>query len=303
MVASCTIMPASGPAGPDVRAGERNRRAAYALVKVAPPVISVLASNAPELGPECTTLDRRTRSCSRRRRRGCYDFRGGGGRLLVPGRARSLPRQLCHFAEISQSTTTATSQCLTPGPNSCRRTHPSAGCKRNRQRAQNRAIEPQAVIGTVAQNSSLIRPRRHKRACPFPRQRKRRAYPRQHYASRWASWPRLRRMGHAAARWPPRNRPLWRPALRTAPQQHLDAPRRQFTSTTSRQTFVAFSASETQETIPFWAWHLSWLKALPRPAALTTRSPSRQTYFFIVVKHHETWRRQLASIAQSIKVR
>ena len=56
--AGCGIMPANGPAGMDVHAGQKDRRSLpYALVKITPQVVSVLADTAPRLG--VTFKDRR----------------------------------------------------------------------------------------------------------------------------------------------------------------------------------------------------------------------------------------------------
>ena len=47
----CGVMPTSGPAGDDIRAGQKDPRSLpYAVIKVTPQVEAVLATNAPRLG-------------------------------------------------------------------------------------------------------------------------------------------------------------------------------------------------------------------------------------------------------------
>jgi len=157
IVAGCAWMPANGPAGEDVRAGQRDPEGLpYALVKVTPEVERVLAANAPRLG----AMFRDSRP-AKPITFGVGDvvsvtiFEAAAGGLFIPSEAGVRPGNF--VALPNQSVDTAGNISV-----------PYAGTVRAAGRTQvqvqqdivdalkNRAIEPQVVVSTVVQNSSLI---------------------------------------------------------------------------------------------------------------------------------------------------
>jgi polysaccharide biosynthesis/export protein len=153
----CGIMQANGPASWDVRAGQRDPEALpYALVRVTPPVINVLASATPRLATAFT--DQRP---PEKLRFGIGDvvsvtiFEAAAGGLFIPAEAGVRPGNFV----------TLPSQAVDPNGNL---TIPYAGQIRAKDRTQievqddivnklkNRAIEPQVVISLVEQRSRLI---------------------------------------------------------------------------------------------------------------------------------------------------
>jgi len=157
LAAGCSIMPANGPAGPDVRAGERNPKSLpYALVKIAPPVISVLAANAPELSKEFK--DSRPAGPILF---GIGDvlsitiFEAGAGGLFIPAEAGVRPG---NFVTLPNQAVDNNGNISVPYGGMIR-----AAGRTPRQVEdeivnvlKNRAIEPQAVVATVDQRSSLV---------------------------------------------------------------------------------------------------------------------------------------------------
>lgn len=270
IVASCTIMPASGPAGPDVRAGERNPKSLpYALVKIAPPVISVLASNAPELGREFHD----TRS-AHPIVFGVGDvvavtiFEAAAGGLFVPAEAGVRPG---NFVTLPNQSIDNNGNISVPYAGQIRaagRTPPQVA-NEIVNALKNRAIEPQAVIGTVAQNSSLISvlgdvgsPAR------FPANANgehildsitRAGGP---HGQGYDEWVMLQRDGHreivpfGSLLYEPRLNNIW-----THPNDTIYL-------YNEPQTFVAFGASGTQGQFPFGAWQLSLAEGLAKAGGL-----------------------------------
>ena len=156
MAAGCSIMPASGPAGPDVRAGSVMQSLPFATVKVAPHVVSVLAANAPELGKAF-----RDSHPPRAIVFGVGDvvsvtiFEAAAGGLFIPSEAGVRPG---NFVNLPNQAVDNNGNVSVPYGGQIR----AAG--RTPQQVQdeivnvlkNRAIEPQAVVATVDQRTSLV---------------------------------------------------------------------------------------------------------------------------------------------------
>ena len=157
IVGGCAWMPTTGPSGEAVRAGQQDPNGLpYALVKVTPEVEAVLAANAPRLG----ALFRDSRP-AKPITFGVGDivsvtiFEAAAGGLFIPSEAGVRPGNFVSLP--NQGVDTAGNISV-----------PYAGTIRAAGRSQvqvqtdivnalrNRAIEPQVVVATVNQNSSLI---------------------------------------------------------------------------------------------------------------------------------------------------
>jgi polysaccharide biosynthesis/export protein len=156
-VAACSIMPAQGPAGLDVRAGERDPASLpYAFVKIAPLTISVLAANAPEMGrafrdtrpPQGIVF-------------GVGDvvtvtiFEAAAGGLFIPAEAGVRPGNFVNLPNQAIDNNGNISIPYAGLVKAAGRTPPQV------QDAivnalRNRAIEPQAVVATADQRTSLV---------------------------------------------------------------------------------------------------------------------------------------------------
>jgi polysaccharide biosynthesis/export protein len=156
-VGGCALLPASGPLGSDVWGGQRDPASLpYALVRVSPPVVDVLARAAPRLAPAFG--DRRP---PKQLRFGVGDiisvtiFEAAAGGLFIPSEAGVRPG---NFITIPNQAVDQTGNVSIP----------YAGVIRARGRTQvelqqaivdalrNRAIEPQVVVSLVQAQSSLI---------------------------------------------------------------------------------------------------------------------------------------------------
>ncbi len=263
-------MPASGPAGYDVRAGQQDPQSLpFALVKVTPPVESVLAANAPRLGK----LFRDTRP-PKGITFGVNDilsvtiFEAAAGGLFIPAEAGVRPG---NFVAIPNQ----------PIDTDGNITIPYAGKIRAAGRTpvqvqdeivnalKNRAIEPQVVVSIVNQNSSLITvlgdvgsPSR------FPAN-----YNAEHIldtiaraggpkSNGYDSWVMLERDGKrdivpfGALLYEPAQNNIW-----THPNDTLFL-------YTEPQTFVAFGASGSQGQFNFGAWRISLAEAVAKAGGL-----------------------------------
>jgi polysaccharide biosynthesis/export protein len=153
----CAIMPTSGPASYDVRSGSTDINSLpYALVKVTPQAIDILAKNAPRLSANMAE-----RRAPREIRFGVGDvvavtiFEASSGGLFIPAEAGvrpgnfiTLPNQAVdHDGNISVPYAGAIrAKGLTP-------TEVQKGIV---ETIRNRAIDPQAVVTLVDQRTSLI---------------------------------------------------------------------------------------------------------------------------------------------------
>ena len=155
---ACSTMPASGPSGEDVRAGQRNSTGLpYAVVNVTPEVIGTLASyGAPRLAGAFP--DRRP---SREIRFGVGDvvsvtiFEAAAGGLFIPIEAGVRPG---NFVTLPNQNVDSKGNISVPYAGAIR----AAGLTPPEvQRSivtalNNRAIEPQAVVALIDQRTSLI---------------------------------------------------------------------------------------------------------------------------------------------------
>jgi polysaccharide export outer membrane protein len=156
-VAGCAWMPSSGPSGEAVRAGQQDPESLpYELVKITPEVEGILAANAPRLGkmfrdskpPKAITF-------------GVGDivsvtiFEAAAGGLFIPAEAGVRPG---NFVSLPNQGVDTEGNISVPYAGTVR----AAGRTQTQVQQEivdslkNRAIEPQVVVATVVQNSSLI---------------------------------------------------------------------------------------------------------------------------------------------------
>src|SRR5215467_13214130 len=155
---SCSIMPGSGPESFDIRAGQVNdpNHLPYALVKLTPQVVDILAQSSPRL----------TGAFSDRRvpgeiRFGIGDvvgvtiFEAAAGGLFIPSEAGVRPG---NFIALPNQQVDANGNISVPYAGSIRakgRT-PVEVQQEIIDAVKNRAIEPQVVVSLVEQRTSLI---------------------------------------------------------------------------------------------------------------------------------------------------
>ncbi len=155
--AGCAIMPVSGPSGTDIRAGEQDPRSLpYALVKITPQVESILAANEPQLG--VAFKDRRP---PKGIVFGIGDvvsvtiFEASAGGLFIPAEASVRPG---NFVSLPNQAVDNNGNISVPYAGLVRaagRTPPQVQ-QEIVDALKQRAIEPQAVVATVDQRTSLI---------------------------------------------------------------------------------------------------------------------------------------------------
>jgi polysaccharide biosynthesis/export protein len=156
-MAGCAIMPATGPAGMDVQAGRQDPGSLpYALVKITPQVESILAANEPRLG--VAFKDRRP---PKGIVFGIGDlvsvtvFEAAAGGLFIPAEAGVRPG---NFVNLPNQAVDNNGNISVPYAGQIR----SAGLTPPQVQQEivdalkQRAIEPQVVVATVDQRTSLI---------------------------------------------------------------------------------------------------------------------------------------------------
>jgi polysaccharide export outer membrane protein len=151
-------MPASGPESFDIRAGQINdpNRLPYALVKLAPNVIDILAQNAPRLSAAFT--DRRIPG---EFRFGIGDivgvtiFEAAAGGLFIPSEAGVRPG---NFVALPNQAVDSSGNISVPYAGSIRAKGRTAVEVQQAivDSIKNRAIEPQVVVALIDQRTSLI---------------------------------------------------------------------------------------------------------------------------------------------------
>jgi polysaccharide biosynthesis/export protein len=157
LTGSCALMPAQGPSGIDVRAGQHDPESLpYALERITPKVISVLAANAPELG-KAFRDSRPPKDIVF----GVGDvvavtiFEAAAGGLFIPAEAGVRPG---NFVNLPNQAVDNNGDISIPYAGQVR----AAGLSPPQVQAEivnalkNRAIEPQAVVSTVDQRTSLL---------------------------------------------------------------------------------------------------------------------------------------------------
>jgi polysaccharide biosynthesis/export protein len=156
--ASCSIMPGSGPESFDIRAGQVNdpNHLPYALVKLTPQVVDILAQSSPRLTG--AFADRRVPG---EIRFGIGDvvgvtiFEAAAGGLFIPSEAGVRPG---NFIALPNQQVDANGNISVPYAGSIRakgRT-PVEVQQEIIDAVKNRAIEPQVVVSLVEQRTSLI---------------------------------------------------------------------------------------------------------------------------------------------------
>jgi polysaccharide export outer membrane protein len=155
---SCTIMPNSGPAGEDVRAGQplEPDGLPYAVLKVTPEVVQILASYAPRLVGYFP--DRRP---PREIRFGVGDivsvtiFEAAAGGLFIPSEAGVRPG---NFITLPNQAVDSQGNISVPYAGAIRAQGRTASQVEQAivDALKNRAIEPQVVVALIEQRTSMI---------------------------------------------------------------------------------------------------------------------------------------------------
>jgi polysaccharide biosynthesis/export protein len=153
----CAIMPANGPSGLEVHAGHYDRKSLpYALVKITPQTVNVLAANTPRLGTTFTN-----RQPPKTIVFGIGDviavtiFEAAAGGLFIPAEAGVRPG---NFVNLPNQAVDSNGNISVPYGGQIR----AAGLTPPQVQTEivnalkQRAIEPQAVVSVVQQNTSLI---------------------------------------------------------------------------------------------------------------------------------------------------
>lgn len=156
-IADCSIMPAQGPAGLDVRAGQRDPKSLpYGYVKIVPQTISVLAANAPEMG----RAFRDTRP-PKGIVFGVGDvvavtiFEAAAGGLFIPAEAGVRPGNFVTLPNQAIDNNGNISIPYAGVVKAAGRTPPQVQDEIVNA-LRNRAIEPQVVVATADQRTSLV---------------------------------------------------------------------------------------------------------------------------------------------------
>ena len=153
----CTLMPASGPSGMDVRAGQHDPEGLpYAFVQMTPNVAAILSKSAPRLGSEFS--DRRP---PKDIRFGVGDivqvtiFEASSGGLFIPTEAGVRPG---NFVTIPNQAVDAKGDISVPFAGTVRAKGRTAVevQKAIVDALKNRAIEPQVIVSVVDQKTSQI---------------------------------------------------------------------------------------------------------------------------------------------------
>jgi polysaccharide biosynthesis/export protein len=269
-IGGCGIMPANGPAGMDVHASQKDRKSLpYALVKITPQVDSILADNAPRLG--ATFKDRRPPKAIAF---GIGDvvaitiFEAAAGGLFIPAEAGVRPG---NFVTLPNQAVDSNGNISVPYGGQIR----AAGLTPPQVQQEivdtlkQRAIEPQAVVSTVQQNTSLISvlgdvntPAR------FPANAggehiidsiTRAGGPKSQGYDSWVMLQRENRreiIPFGALAYEPDTNNIW-----THPNDTIYLYR-------EPQTFVAFGASGAQGQFPFDAWRISFAEGVAKASGL-----------------------------------
>ena len=269
VLGGCDILPAYGPANMDVRAGQTDPKSLpYALVKLTPEVVDVLARETPRLS--VAFADRRPPN---EIRFGVGDvvnvtlFEAGPGGLFIPAEAGvrpgnfvTLPPQRVDYA--GNITIPYAPPIRTKG-----RTPPEVQ-QSIVEALKNRAIEPQAVVTLAEQRTSLISvlgdvnlPARF--PANFEGERLLDAVTRAGgpKSQGFDTWVMLERGGRRAA--------VPFGALVYEPSNNIYAqPNDTIYLYREPQTFVAFGASGLQGQLPFDAWRISLAEAVGKAGGL-----------------------------------
>jgi polysaccharide biosynthesis/export protein len=155
--AGCSILPADGPSGSDVRAGQKDPNGlVYALVPLSPQIVNVLARNLPRL-----TSTFEDRSAPRDIRYGIGDivsvtiFEAVAGGLFIPAEAAARPG---NFITLPSQQVDSKGNISVPYAGNI---HAAGRTQVEVQEAivnalKARAVEPQVVVSLIDQRTSLI---------------------------------------------------------------------------------------------------------------------------------------------------
>jgi polysaccharide biosynthesis/export protein len=153
----CAIMPANGPSGLEVHAGQYDRKSLpYALIKITPQAVGILAANTPRLGTAFTN-----RQPPKTIVFGVGDvisvtiFEAAAGGLFIPAEAGVRPGNFVNLPNQAVDSNGNISVPYGGQIHAAGRTPPQVQEEIVNVLKQ-RAIEPQAVVSVVQQNTSLI---------------------------------------------------------------------------------------------------------------------------------------------------
>lgn len=154
----CAYMPTSGPANQDVRSGEKSGALPYALVKLNPETLGVLAQNTPRLAQGPSGADK---AGPNEIVFGPGDtvtitiFEAAAGGLFIPSEAGVRPG---NFITLPNQAVDSAGNITVPyaGAIKAAGQTPSQVQQAIVNALKNRAIEPQAVVALVDQRTSLI---------------------------------------------------------------------------------------------------------------------------------------------------
>ncbi len=158
LVSGCAYMPTSGPANQDIRSGEKSGSLPYALVRLNPEALGVLAQNTPRLAPGPSGADK---AGPNEIVFGPGDtvtitiFEAAAGGLFIPSEAGVRPG---NFITLPNQAVDSAGNITVPYAGAIRASGktPSQVGQAIVNALKNRAIEPQAVVALVDQRTSLI---------------------------------------------------------------------------------------------------------------------------------------------------
>lgn len=158
LMAGCSIMPASGPQGMDIRSGQSAEPESlpYALVKLTPEIVRILGRYTPRL-----TSAFADKTPPKAFRFGIGDivsvtiFESSAGGLFIPAEAGVRPG---NYVVIPNQAVDERGNITVPyaGPIAAKGRTPSEIQRAIVDALKNRAVEPQAVVSLVEQRTSLI---------------------------------------------------------------------------------------------------------------------------------------------------
>jgi polysaccharide export outer membrane protein len=267
-LAGCSILPAHGPSGMEIQAGERDPRSLpYALVRVTPKVTDVLANHLPRLAAAFADRSRPAGI-----RFGLGDilsvtiFEASSGGLFIPAEAGVRPG---NFITIPSQAVDLNGNITIPYAGEIRVRGRTAVEVQNAivDALKNRAIEPQAVVSVVQQNTSLITVIRDAAATRVPAQQSperlleviaRAGGPGGAGSDMWVM---LERGGKRELA--PFGALVYEPAnnIYAHPNDLIYLYR-------EPQTFITFGALGSQQQIPFNAWRISLAEAVSKAGGL-----------------------------------
>jgi polysaccharide export outer membrane protein len=294
VLAGCSILPAYGPSGMEIQAGERDPRSLpYALVRVTPRVTDVLAHNLPRLAAAFADRSRPAGI-----RFGIGDtlsvtiFEASSGGLFIPSEAGVRPG---NFITIPTQAVDINGNITIPYAGEIRARGRTAVEVQNAivDALKNRAIEPQVVVSLAQQNTSLITVFHDASATRVPAQqspeRLLEVIARAGGSGGAGSdmWVMLERNGKRELA--PFGALVYEPAnnIYAHPNDLIYLYR-------EPQTFLTFGALGSQQQIPFNAWRISLAEAISKAGGLVDQASNPAAVFI--------YRGETREIAQAMGV-